>query len=61
MFWLHLAAEIEAFQMHLVNTTHGEGVVAAGTTEFWNVVLTMVRVIWRDLGKVRVEAETAYG
>ena len=47
--------------MHLVNTTHGEGVVAAGTTEFWNVVLTMVRVIWRDLGKVRVEAETAYG
>ena len=24
-------------------------------------VLTMLRVIWRELGKVRVEAETAYG
>ena len=28
--------------------------------EFWTVVLTVVRVIWRELRKVRVEAETAY-
>ena len=25
------------------------------------VVLTMVRIIWKYLGKVRVEAETEYG
>ena len=29
--------------------------------EFWTVVLTVVRVIWRELRKVRVEAEMAYG
>ena len=30
-------------------------------SEFWTVVLTMVWVIWRELRKVRVEAETVYG
>ena len=38
-----------------------EGAGAAGKVECWTVVLTMVRVIWRELRKVRVEAETAYG
>ena len=47
MFWSYLVAEKEAFQMHMVTTTYGEGAFASGRAEFCNVVLTMVRVIWR--------------
>ena len=32
-----------------------------GKVECWTVVITMVRIIWRDLREVRVEAETEYG
>ena len=53
--------EIEAFQLQLVTTTYGEGAGESGMSEFWTVVLTMVWVIWRELRKVRVEAETVYG
>ena len=43
--WLYLVAEIEAFQMHLVNKTYGDDTVTAGIVEGWTMVLTMVRVI----------------
>ena len=42
-------------------TTYGEGAVAVGKAEFWTVVLMMVQVIWRELRKFMVEAETIYG
>ena len=45
----------------MVTTAYGEGEGAAGKAECWTIVLTMVQVIWRDLRKVRVEAEMAYG
>ena len=61
LLWSHLAAEIEAIQIHLVTTTCREVDMAAGKAECCTVVLTMVRVICRELRKVRVEAETAYG
>ena len=61
VFESHFESEIEASQMQLVTTTYREGVEAAGRSEFWTVVLTMVRLIWRGLRKVRMETETAYG
>ena len=45
----------------MVTRTYGEGAGAAGKAECWTLVLTMVRVIWRGLIKVRVEEETVYG
>ena len=61
VLWSQLAAEIEEFQLHLVMTTYGEGVGASGKSECCTVVITMVRVIWRDLIEVRVESYTFYG
>ena len=61
VIWSQFSAEIEAFQLHLAIMTYGEGAGAAGKTECWAVVLTMVRVIWRELSKVRVEADAVYG
>ena len=61
VLWQQLATKIEAFQLHLLTTTYGEGAGAAGKSDFWTVVLTMVRVICMELWMVRVEAETAYG
>ena len=52
---------MEAFKLHLVTTTYGEGEGAAGKAECWTKVIKMVRIIWRDLSRVRVEAETLYG
>ena len=40
---------------------YGEGAGTDGKAECWTVVITMVRVIWKERRKVRVEAETAYG
>ena len=60
VLWYQLAAEIEAFQLHLVPTTYGEGAASADKAECWTVVLTMVFVIWRELSKVRVDAEIVY-
>ena len=56
MFWSQLVADIEAFQMYLVTKTYGEGEMAAGREECWTVVLTMVRVILREMRKGMVEA-----
>ena len=61
VFWYQLDAEIEAFQLHSVTMTYGAGAVATGKSECRTVVLTMIRVIWRDISKVRVEAEMEYG
>ena len=47
--------------MNLVTKTYGDGAMSESKAEFWTMVLTMVRVIFQDLRKVRVEAETAYG
>ena len=60
MLWSQLAAEIDAFQIHLVTTTYGDGAMVEVKSECWTVVLTMVHVIWGYLRKVRVESETAY-
>ena len=60
VIWYQFSAEIEAFQLHLAIMNYGEGAGAAGKAECWNVVLTIVQVIWRELRKVRLEAETAY-
>ena len=56
-----MVAEIEAFKMNLVTMTNGDGKMAAGRTEGWTVILTMVRVIWRDTRKVKVDTKKAYG
>ena len=61
VFWYQLDVEIEAFRLHLITTTYGEGEGAAVKAYCWTVFLTMIRVIWRELRKVREEAETAYG
>ena len=61
MFWYPLAAQIEALRLHVVTKTYREGAGAAGKAEFFTVVLTMEWVIWRELSKVSVEAETSYG
>ena len=45
VLWLHLAAEIEELQVHMVTTTYREGEIVAGRADFYTVVLTMVRVI----------------
>ena len=61
VFWSQPAAKVEAFQLHLVTTTYGEGSGTAWEEECWIVVLTMVWVIWWELRKVSVEAKTSYG
>ena len=61
VFWSQLADEIEVFQIHLVTMAYGKGSGAMGKAECWTVVLTMVRVIQRELMKVRVEVDTVYG
>ena len=61
MLYSQLIAEIEAFQLHLVTTIYGEGAGVAGKSECWTVVFTVVRVIWRDIRKFRVEEEMVYG
>ena len=60
-FWDQMEADVEAFHLHLVATTYEEAVSSAGEAECWTVVLTVTRIIWRELQKVRVESETAYG
>ena len=45
----------------LVTTTYGDVSMAAVKAKCWMVLITMVRIIWRDIRKVRVEVETAYG
>ena len=61
VLWSQLVAEIKEFQLHLVTTTYGEGAGSEGKVECWTLVLTIVRVVWRELPKVRVEAGKAYG
>ena len=61
VFWSQLSAEIEVFLLHLVTTIYQEGEGTAYKVECWTVVLTMVRLKWRELRKFRVEAETEYG
>ena len=61
MLWSQLADEIEVFQIHLVTMAYGKGSGAMGKAECWTLVLNMVQVIWRDMSKFRVEAETEYG
>ena len=56
-----MVAELEAFCLHLVTSTSGEVLPSKGRAYYWTVVLTMIRVIWRELRKVRVKSETAYG
>ena len=45
VLWYQLSAEIEAFQLHLVIMTYGEGEGATGKAECWTVFLTIVQVI----------------
>ena len=61
VFKTQMADEVEVFHLHLVATTSGESVYSAGRSEFWTVVIITMRVIWRELSKVQVESETAYG
>ena len=61
VLWSQLAAEIEAFQIHLVTSIFGDGTMASGKAECWVVVLTMARVIWRDMSKFRFGKYTEYG
>ena len=49
------------FQLHLVTMNYGEGEGEAGKVECFTVVLNMVRVTWRYLRKIEVEAEMEYG
>ena len=61
VLWYEIVADIEAFQLHLVTTTYGEGAGASEKAECWTVVIKIVQVIWREIRKVSIEAETAYG
>ena len=61
VFWDQMASEEEASHLHLFTTTYGESVLSSGRAECWSVVLTMMRVLWRELRKVRVDSETMYG
>ena len=61
ILWSHLAAYIKDFHLHLVTTIYGDAISGSSKSECWMVVLTMVRVIWRYLRKVRFKSETAYG
>ena len=40
---------------------YGENAPDSCRAELWTVVLTMARVIYKELGKVQVDTETAYG
>lgn len=51
-----LVTEIEAFHLHFVTTTYGDAISGSRKYEFYLVVLNMVRVIWRELRKVRFQA-----
>ena len=42
-------------------TNYGERVGFVGEAECWTVVIIMLQVIWRELRKVRIEANTLYG
>ena len=61
VFWSQPAAEIEVFHLHLITTTYRDAISGSGKSECWLVVLTMVRVICRELRKVRVQLETDFG
>ena len=56
-----MEAEIEDFHIHLVTITYGETELSAGKSECWTVVLTMVRLIWREIRKVLMDLETEHG
>ena len=56
-----MSSEVEDFHIYLVTTTYGEAVSSAGRAYCFILVLTMMRVIWRDLRKVRLESEMSYG
>lgn len=60
-FWKELGSEVDTFFNYLLTTMYGASPTAAGRTECWTVVLTLLQVVWRELRKVRVVAETAYG
>ena len=51
VFLYQLTAEIEAFYLHLFATTYVERSSSAGKEYCWTVVLTMSRVIWREMKK----------
>lgn len=59
-FWTRLCAGVDSFFLYLVTTTYGSAPTKEGKAECWTVVLTMLRVVWRELRKVRVVAESAY-
>ena len=60
VLWAHMAAKVEAFHLHLVTTTFGNAVSSTGRAACWTVLITMIIVIWRELGKVRVDSEKSY-
>lgn len=60
-FWTSLCAEVGAFYQYLLTTTYGTAPPPSGKTECWTVVVTMLRVVWRELRHVRAPAATAYG
>ena len=51
-------AEIEALHLHLVMTNMGIACSLAGKAECWTVVLMISILIWKEMRKVKVEAET---
>ena len=56
-----MALEVEAFYLNFVTTTYGETASTAAKSEFWILALTIMKVICKELGKVRVDSDTAYG
>ena len=61
VFWYQFASDLEASNINFFMATYGESAPQAGKAECWNVVLTMVAVIWWKLRKAIIEAETPYG
>ena len=52
----HMISEVEASHIHLVATTYGEALSSSWRAECCTVVLKMIKVIWREMSKVRVES-----
>ena len=52
VFWDQMEAGVKAFHLHLFTTTYGVVVYSSGRAECWTVVLTIMKVIWRESRKV---------
>ena len=61
VIWSLLSDDIQDFNIHLIMRIYGESAPFSGKDECLIVFLTLVIFIWRDLRKLHIQAEMAYG